>query len=58
MIWVVAVICILITGIVLYLSILTLDKGYSYKHKVDPLPSNVEEEAERNQGNSSSRDHS
>lgn len=58
MIWVVAVICILITGIVLYLSILTLDKGYSYKHKVDPLPTNLEEETEGNQGNSTSRDNS
>lgn len=44
MIWVVAVICIVITVIVVYLSILTLDKGYGYKHTVDPLPTDVEED--------------
>ncbi|MFS0674811.1 YtzI protein [Ornithinibacillus sp. 179-J 7C1 HS] len=48
MIWVVAIICIIITAIVLYLSLLTLDKGYGYKHTVDPLPTNVEEETKSN----------
>ncbi|WP_010098187.1 YtzI protein [Ornithinibacillus scapharcae] len=44
MIWIVAIICIVITVIVVFLSILTLDKGYGYKHKVDPLPTSVEGE--------------
>lgn len=44
MIWVVAIVCIVITIIVVFLSILTLNKGYGYKHKVDPLPTNIEGE--------------
>ncbi len=55
MIWVVAIICIVITAIVLYLSILTLDKGYGYKHKIDPLPPKVEGEADDNDEESSDR---
>ncbi|WP_081755799.1 YtzI protein [Paucisalibacillus sp. EB02] len=55
MIWIVAVICIVITVIVVFLSILTLDKGYGYKHTVDPLPSDVEEEKEDINGDSTSR---
>ena len=55
MIWVVAVICIVITIIVVYLSILTLDKGYGYKHSIDPLPANVEEEKEASNGDSNIR---
>ncbi|GGA84634.1 YtzI protein [Ornithinibacillus halotolerans] len=43
MIWVVAVISVVITIIVVWLSILTLNKGYGYNHKVDPLPSQSEE---------------
>jgi hypothetical protein len=54
MIWVVAVICIVITVVVVFLSILTLDKGYGYKHKVDPLPPSVENEKEISNGDSTS----
>ena len=55
MIWVVAVICIVITVIVVFLSILTLDKGYGYKHSIDPLPANVEEEKKTSNGETTLR---
>ncbi|GIO27174.1 YtzI protein [Ornithinibacillus bavariensis] len=49
MIWVVAIVCIVITIIVVALSILTLDKGYGYKHTIDPLPSESDKGSNRNQ---------
>lgn len=49
MIWVVAVVCILITIVVVLLSMLTLNKGYGYKHSIDPLPSDIEGETEGQQ---------
>lgn len=56
MIWIVAIICIVITVIVVFLSILTLDKGYGYKHKVDPLPTNMEDDKENTQSTNSDKD--
>lgn len=45
------IISILFTIVVLVLSIITISKGYGYKHKidpmVDPIPNNDEREAER-----------
>jgi len=35
---------VVIVAMVLVLSLKTLSKGYGYKHKVDPLPDQAEEE--------------
>ncbi|QGH33061.1 YtzI protein [Gracilibacillus salitolerans] len=40
--WVVIIVCIIIVIAVLALSIMTLNKGYGYKHTIDPLPSEQE----------------
>ncbi|MBP1968551.1 Ca2+/H+ antiporter [Virgibacillus natechei] len=37
-IYVVAIISILVVAFVLILSLVTISKGYAYKHSVDPLP--------------------
>lgn len=44
--WIAIIASILSVIIVLYLSILTLNKGYGYQQTVDPLP-----EQENNKGN-------
>lgn len=31
------IVSIILTLVILYLSLLTISKGYGYKHKVDPL---------------------
>lgn len=43
MVWTIIIIGIAITLAVLVLSIMTVSKGYSYKHSVDPI---VEKESE------------
>ncbi|MCT2536180.1 YtzI protein [Aquibacillus koreensis] len=47
---VVIVVCIVVTLLVLCLSLLTINKGYAYKHTVDPIPepdSNKEDPSNR-----------
>lgn len=45
--WVVIIVCIIVVIAVLWLSIMTLNKGYGYKHTVDPLPGEQEKSEER-----------
>ncbi|MBM7571176.1 YtzI protein [Aquibacillus albus] len=40
--FVVIVVCVVITLLVLGLSIMTINKGYAYKQTVDPLPKDDE----------------
>ncbi|CDQ40995.1 MULTISPECIES: YtzI protein [Virgibacillus] len=35
---VVIIACIIVVAIVLILSLVTISKGYAYKHEIDPLP--------------------
>lgn len=39
----VGIISIVVVGLVVLLSLVTLSKGYGYKHSVDPLPEEDEE---------------
>lgn len=47
--YVVAVICIIIVFVVLFLAVGTTSKAYTYKHTVDPLENNPHLEQEKNQ---------
>ncbi|MGM8365397.1 YtzI protein [Virgibacillus sp. W0181] len=38
------VVSIILTLVILYLSLLTISKGYAYKHTVDPIEDHMEEE--------------
>ncbi|WP_226035565.1 YtzI protein [Aquibacillus saliphilus] len=46
---VVVIICIVVVILVLGLSLMTINKGYNYKHSVDPLPGEkLEDENDQN----------
>lgn len=45
---IVAIISIIVVLIVLALSVLTINKGYSYKHKIDPPKNTASDEAREN----------
>lgn len=38
------IVSIILTLIILYLSLLTISKGYGYKHKIDPLKEHSHED--------------
>lgn len=41
------IVSIILTLVILYLSLLTISKGYGYRHKVDPLEDYGEEKEEK-----------
>ncbi|WP_407271723.1 YtzI protein [Radiobacillus sp. PE A8.2] len=43
----IAIICTILVIAVLGLSIMTINKGYSYKHTVDPLPEEVDKDNDK-----------
>ncbi|MDX8046366.1 YtzI protein [Gracilibacillus sp. S3-1-1] len=45
--WIVIIVCIIAVISVLALSIMTLNKGYGYKHTVDPLPDDINQSNEQ-----------
>ena len=46
---VVGVVSLLVVAMVLVLSMVTISKGYGYKHSIDSLPDEVEAETDYNQ---------